>query len=159
MSKAFPVAKDVFIRESSGTEYQFRLKAPPLGKFAKTPKVAVFLDGVAVEFPQTSSKGWTAPGATLYYLWLELADGRTGWITSDPEEAFISQLSFSVVEGQTTRADPKRALLDGADSPEARRLVGFKAAWSAKQAALSVVEGEVVAEAAPKKSKKSKVTA
>ena len=158
MSKAFPVAKDVFIKNATtGVDHQFRLKPPPTGKFAKTPKVACYLDGNAVSFPQTSSKGWTAPGATLYYLWLELADGRTGWVTSELETPFVDGMEFTVAEGQATRTDPKRALLDGADSPEVRRLAGFKAAWAAKQAANPepvATEGEK-----PKKAKKSKVEA
>jgi len=158
MSKAFPVAKDVFIKNATtGVEHQFRLKPPPQGKFAKTPKIACSLDGVSTEFPQTSSKGWTAPGATLYYLWLTLADGRTGWITSEPESPFLPGMELTVAEGQATRTDPKRALLEGEASPEYRRLSGFKATWDAKKAANPApapVEGDK-----SKKAKKSKVEA
>ena len=157
MSKAFPVAKDLFL-QSADTEFQFRLKPPPAGKFLKTPKVKGTLNGEAVEFPQTSSKGWTEPGNTLYYLWLTLADGRTGWITSDPETPFVDGFDLTTVEGQTKRTDPPRSLMLGETAPETRRLSGFKASWAMKKSAEPVVEStETPAEGEqPKKSKKAK---
>ena len=144
MSKAFPVAKDVFIRDDNGAEYQFRLKPLPAGRFGKAKRLSVEIDGAVAEYPTTNSKGWTPDDSILYYLWLTLPDGRTGWITSDYGRPFVSGTRFSVVEGQTERKDPERVLLTGDGSPEARRLAGFKAAWEAKKAAQPTEpEGEV----------------
>lgn len=134
MSKAFPVLKTHFIRNAeTGAEYQFRLK--PMAGFAKATKVKATLNGAEQLAPTTSSKGWTEAGATLYYLWLTLPSGETGWITSDPEQPFTDGLALEVVEGQTERKDPERKLLTGEAAPNFRRLQGFKAALEAKKAA------------------------
>jgi hypothetical protein len=142
MSKAFPVANDVFLK-SGDAEYAFRLKPLPAGRFAKAKTVAVTINGADFLAPTTNSKGWTPDESILYYLWITLPDGRTGWITSDYGVPFVAGAAFTVVEGQTTRKDPERVLLSGDDSPETRRLKGFKAAWEAKKLAAPVAaEGE-----------------
>jgi hypothetical protein len=146
MSKAFPVAKDVFLA-SAETEYQFRLKPLPASNFAKAKKVAGTLNGVAVTFPTTNSKGWTPDDSILYYLWVTLPDGRTGWITSDYGVPFVDGFALETKEGETKRADPVRKLKDGPDSPEARRLAGFKSAWEAKKKAAEAVAAETEPEA------------
>ena len=149
MSKAFPLAKNVFLKvdDENGAEFAIRLKPRPASNFAKAKTVAVELDGVAVAFPTTNSKGWTPDESILYYLWVVLPDGTTGWITSDYGVPFVVGTKFVTVEGETKRADPVRVLLSGESAPETRRLAGFKAAWAAKKSAPSTpaAEGEAPA--------------